>query len=278
MQSLAVHRSRKLVPEFVLHRPRTLAQACALLDEHGDGAAVIAGGIDLISRMKTGAGPAHVVAIADIADMHGIRLVGDCIEIGAAVTHREVETDPLIKSRLPSVSNYVSALGNIRIRCQGTMGGNVMADEPGYEILPLLLVLDAALNFCDPATGAVRPISARDFARAGTAAQSFGLLTSVSIPLATISLVWNRDLRPMMALVAGMQWSNGRPAAAGAALVGAHRRAVWAPVTLGDGLGASDGHGAVSSLARHWADALPNPDLAAGPNPSYARRVAAGLF
>src|SRR5712675_95505 len=108
MPSLAVHRSRKLVPEFVLHRPRTLAAACALLHEHRDGAAVIAGGIDLISKMKTGAGPAHVVAIADIEEMHGIRRVGDCIEIGAAVTHREVEIDPLIKSRLPSVADYVS--------------------------------------------------------------------------------------------------------------------------------------------------------------------------
>jgi CO/xanthine dehydrogenase FAD-binding subunit len=120
----------------------------------------------------------------------------------------------------------VSALGNIRIRCQGTIGGNVMADEPGYEILPLLLVLDAALNFCDPATGAVRAISARDFARAETAARSFGLLTSISVPVSPISLVWNRDLRPMMALVAGVHWSNGRPAAAGAAIVGLHRRAV----------------------------------------------------
>jgi hypothetical protein len=27
MQSLAVHRSRKLVPEFGLHRPKTLAEA-----------------------------------------------------------------------------------------------------------------------------------------------------------------------------------------------------------------------------------------------------------
>jgi len=42
--------------------------------------------------------------------MHGVGLVGDCIEIGAAVTHRAVETDDLIGSRLPSVADYVSAL------------------------------------------------------------------------------------------------------------------------------------------------------------------------
>jgi carbon-monoxide dehydrogenase medium subunit len=270
MQSLAVHRSRKLVPEFVLHQPKTVAAACALLDEYRDRAAVIAGGIDVISRMKTGAGCAHVVAIADIVDMHGIRLLADGIEIGAAVTHRQVETDPLIKARLPSVSEYVSALGNIRIRCQGTIGGNVMADEPGYEILPLLLVLDAALNFCDLANGAVRAVSARDFARSGTPAWSFGLLISVSIPLSSTLLVWNRDLRPMMALVAGVQRSNGRPAAAGAALVGVHRRPVWGPVTFDAG--------AVSTLAGRWADALPNPELDDGPSPIYARRVAAVML
>jgi carbon-monoxide dehydrogenase medium subunit len=278
MQSLAVHRSRKLIPEFVLHRPESLAEVCALLDRYDDEAAVIAGGIDLISRMKSGAGPPHVVAVGTIADMRGIRLDGDCIRIGAAVTHREVETDPLIRSRLPAISDYVSALGNIRIRCQGTIGGNVMADEPGYEILPLLLVLDAVLNFCDPATGAVRALSARDFARTGTAARSFGLLTSVSIPLAPISLVWNRDLRPTMALVAGVQWSNGRAAAGGAAIVGVHRRPVWRPVMLGDCPETSNDVGDVSTLARHWAGALPNPDLAAGPNPIYARRVAAVML
>jgi carbon-monoxide dehydrogenase medium subunit len=278
MPSLAVHRSRKLIPEFVLHRPATLADACALLDEYKDDAAVIAGGIDAISRMKTGAGPAHVISIADISDMRGIRRDTDCIRIGAAVTHREIETDPLMRSRMPSVSEYVSALGNIRIRCQGTIGGNVMADEPGYEVVPLLLVLDAILNFCDPVDGATRAVSARDFVHAGTPARSFGLLTSISIPLAPILLVWNRDLRPIIALVAGVKWSNGRAAAGGAALVGVHRRAVWGPVTFDGSLAASDVHGAASTLAGDWARALPNPDLAGGPTPGYARRVGAVML
>jgi aerobic carbon-monoxide dehydrogenase medium subunit len=278
MQPLAVHRSRKLIPDFMLHRPATPVDACALLDEYGDDAAIIAGGIDVISRMKAGVGAAHLVTIAEIADMRGIRLDADCVRIGAAVTHREIETDSLTKSTMPSVSDYVSALGNIRIRCQGTIGGNVMADEPGYEMLALLLVLDAFLSFCDPANGASRAVSARDFARAGTPARSFGLLTSISIPLAPVSLVWNRDLRPMMALVMGVQWSNGRPAAGGAALVGAHRRAVWGPVTLDGSLATSEVHGAASTLAGDWARTLPNPDLAGGSTPGYARRVGAVML
>jgi aerobic carbon-monoxide dehydrogenase medium subunit len=278
VQSLAVHRSRKLIPEFVLHRPTTLAQACTLLDEYGGGVSVIAGGIDVISRMKTGTGSAQIVSISDIAEMHGIRRVTDRIEIGATVTHREIEVDPLIKSTMPSVAEYVSALGNIRIRCQGTIGGNVMADEPGYEILPLLLVLDAALNFCDPATGAACTVSAREFARTGTAPRPFVLLTSISIPISPISLIWNRDLRPTMAMVAGVQRSNGRPTAARAALVGMHRRAVWGPVALGDNPETSHDDDALSTPAGRWANALPSSDLAEGPNPIYARRVAAVML
>jgi len=278
MQSLAVHRSRTLIPQLVLHRPKTLAEACALLHRYGDDAAVIAGGIDVIGRMKLGAGPGHVVAVAGIADMRGISLAADGIRIGAAVTHREVETDALIRLRLPAISDYMSALGNIRIRCQGTIGGNLMADEPGYEVLPLLLLLDATLSFCDPANGATRAMSARDLARSGTSLRSLGLLTSISIPLSPISLVWNRELRPMMALVAGVQWSNGRAAAGGAVLVGAHRRAVWGPVLFDIYAEASNIRDAASALADRWVDGLPRPDLAGGPSPSYARRVAAVML
>jgi aerobic carbon-monoxide dehydrogenase medium subunit len=276
LQSLAVHRSRKLIPQFVLHRPATVDDACALLNEYGDQATVIAGGIDVIGKAKMGFGLAHVVAVAGIAEMHGIRLLDDRLGIGAAVTHREVETNPLIRSRMPAVCEYIGALGNIRIRCQGTIGGNVMADEPGYEILPLLLVLDATLNFCDPADGTSRAVAARDFARTDGATRSFGLLASISIPLPPISLAWDRSLRPTMTLVAGVQRSNGRPTAAGAALAGVHRRAVWGPVTVDAGAVASELH--ASTHSTQWANTMPDPDLAAGPSPVYTRRVAAVML
>jgi len=73
MQSLAVHRSLQARSEFVLHRPRTLAQACRVsLLSTGRRGCGHRRGIDVISRMKAGAGPAHVVAIAEIAEMHGV--------------------------------------------------------------------------------------------------------------------------------------------------------------------------------------------------------------
>ena len=53
--SLAVHRSRKLIPEFRLHRPRSAMEAVALKASAGTGAVFMAGGIDVVNRMKFGA-------------------------------------------------------------------------------------------------------------------------------------------------------------------------------------------------------------------------------
>ena len=51
---LAVHRSRKLIPEFRLHRPRSAAEAVAMKAAAGPGAVYMAGGIDVVNRMKSG--------------------------------------------------------------------------------------------------------------------------------------------------------------------------------------------------------------------------------
>jgi CO/xanthine dehydrogenase FAD-binding subunit len=53
--SLAVHRSRKLIPDFRLRRPRSAMEAVALKASAGTGAVFMAGGIDVVNRMKFGA-------------------------------------------------------------------------------------------------------------------------------------------------------------------------------------------------------------------------------
>ena len=46
---LAVHRSRKLIPEFRLHRPRSAAEAVSMKAAAGPGAVYMAGGIDVVN-------------------------------------------------------------------------------------------------------------------------------------------------------------------------------------------------------------------------------------
>jgi len=59
--SLAVHRSRKLIPEFRLHRPNSPAEAVALKAAAGADAVFMAGGIDMVNRMKSGAPVTEVI-------------------------------------------------------------------------------------------------------------------------------------------------------------------------------------------------------------------------
>ena len=60
--ALTVHRSRK--PDFRLHRPRSAAEAVAIKTDCGAGAVLMAGGIDVVNRLKYGAPVANVIHLA----------------------------------------------------------------------------------------------------------------------------------------------------------------------------------------------------------------------
>ena len=74
---------------FSYHRPGSVDDALALLTEFGDDGKVIAGGQSLLPAMKLRlAAPGHLVDIAGISELTGIRETGSGIEIGALVTHQ----------------------------------------------------------------------------------------------------------------------------------------------------------------------------------------------
>ncbi len=91
-----------MLHDFTFHRPTTLQEACALLDEHGYDAQPFAGGTALVVLMKQSlALPDHLVSLDRIEGMSDIRLDGDALHIGALVRHRDVETSPLVREVAP---------------------------------------------------------------------------------------------------------------------------------------------------------------------------------
>jgi carbon-monoxide dehydrogenase medium subunit len=135
---------------FALHRPDTAQEACALLAEHGDDAAVYAGGTELLLLMKLGLlRPRHLVDVkriggfGDIAD--GPRLV-----VGAAVTHRAVERSALVRARCPLVASVARHVANVRVRNVGTVGGNLAFADPHSDLATLFLTLDAVVELVSP--------------------------------------------------------------------------------------------------------------------------------
>ena len=214
------------------------------------------GGIDLVSRMKNGTGASAIIALQDVAGLKGVRRVGDSIEIGAATTHWQIEHDTLLKSCLPCLPEYVSGLGNVRIRAQGTIGGNVMADEPGYEMLPLLAALDAELRFVDATKHGQRIVPAR----AWRPAANDRLLAVIAVPMRSRTVAWNREQRPAFGLVASLDWDGEKVNAGFGAVTG--QRRTWQPLALDRAISRMDMRAQAPSLAQHWAARLPDIDFA----------------
>lgn len=128
--------------------PTTIAEACALLKQHGGDAKVFAGGAHLTILMKQGLyQPKALINIKKIPELRGIRYSGaDGLIIGALATHRELETSPLVKEKLPVLAEAEREVANIRVRNMGTVGGNLASGEPLTDLPQILIALDGKLE------------------------------------------------------------------------------------------------------------------------------------
>jgi xanthine dehydrogenase YagS FAD-binding subunit len=120
---------RDVMPAFQLFQPSTVTDAQKLLEQHGQDAWILAGGLDsfdwLKDRIKR---PKAVVDLSGIQELRGIRTSGDGIEIGAMTTLTEVVNHPLIKQKYGLLSEAAETVASPQIRHQGTIGGNVSQD------------------------------------------------------------------------------------------------------------------------------------------------------
>lgn len=132
--------------------PKTVAEACALLKQHGGEAKVFAGGSQLTILMKQGLlEPKSLVNIKKIPELKGIRYdANDGLIIGALVTHREIETSPLVKDKFPVLCEAEREVANIRVRNMGTVGGNLASGEPLTDLSQIFISLDGKAMIAGP--------------------------------------------------------------------------------------------------------------------------------
>jgi aerobic carbon-monoxide dehydrogenase medium subunit len=132
------------LPPFDLHPATTVDEARELLVSHGDDAAVICGGTELLLLLKLGyATYGHLVDVRHIPELGGIRLDDGTLTIGATVTHREIERSPLVHDTLPALAAMERRVANLRVRNAGTLGGNLCFSDPHSDPATFLLALDA---------------------------------------------------------------------------------------------------------------------------------------
>jgi carbon-monoxide dehydrogenase medium subunit len=129
---------------FRVLTPANIEQASAELVRLGEKATIYAGGAELILLLRYGMVHAeYLINIKGIDGLSEIRWDGRTVQIGATVTHRRLETDPLIRARLPLLADAESQIANIRVRNQGTLGGNLCFNDPHSDPGTALLLHEA---------------------------------------------------------------------------------------------------------------------------------------
>ena len=128
---------------FEYSAPATLAEALGLI---ADGAKPLAGGMSLIPMMKLRlASPEHLVDIARLPELNYIREEAGQLHIGAAVTHYDLESSPLLRGKCPLLAETAGVIGDIQVRNRGTLGGSVAHADPAADYPAALQALEARI-------------------------------------------------------------------------------------------------------------------------------------
>jgi carbon-monoxide dehydrogenase medium subunit len=174
----------RLAP-FRLHRPTSVEQASELLHELRDGAALYCGGTELLLVAKLGfTALTDLIDVKRIEELAGIDADGE-LRIGAASTHREIERSPVVSEHWRSLATMESAVGNLRVRNVGTLGGNLSFADPHSDPATYLTAAGGSLTL--RGSGAPRRLPVEQFILGpyATALRPGELLVSVHVPAPT---------------------------------------------------------------------------------------------
>jgi carbon-monoxide dehydrogenase medium subunit len=169
---------------FAYHRPTSVKEAVSLLAQWGDDGRALAGGHSLIPMMKLRlATPAHLVDLAGISELTGIRADGNDVVIGAMVTQHELVASELLTAKVPLLRETSLQVADPQVRYVGTIGGNVANGDPGNDMPAVMMCLGASYHVTGQ--GGERRIAARDFYQGAyfTALETGNVLTAVRIPV-----------------------------------------------------------------------------------------------
>lgn len=134
-----------MLPEFKVLTAMNKEEAIAALTGPG-GVKVIAGGTDLLVKMRRGETWDLLVDVSGVSEIRRIDRDGPTIRIGGGVTHRQVSQDKVLKDSAASLAHACSQVGSPQIRNMGTIGGNLVNASPAADSLPPLLIHDARVT------------------------------------------------------------------------------------------------------------------------------------
>jgi carbon-monoxide dehydrogenase medium subunit len=139
------------VNNFEYLTPSSIDEAISLLVSHGDRARFIAGGTDVMVKIKEGKiSPQYLVSLRRIQGLDQITFKDGELRIGSLVTHRMLELSPVIRREFPILIDAVSQIGSVQIRNVATIGGNIVNAVPSADGSIPLITLGAQVRLRGP--------------------------------------------------------------------------------------------------------------------------------
>jgi len=129
---------------FEYFAPRSLAEATEVLAKYQGEARTVAGGTDLLLKMKAGRlSPKAIVNIKRIPELRGLTF-NSHLTLGALTTLEEIKQSSIIRERYPALSDAAATMASVQIRNLATVGGNMCNAAPSADLAPILIALNAA--------------------------------------------------------------------------------------------------------------------------------------
>ena len=188
---------RVLLP-FEFAEPASVAEAVALVD--GEGARALAGGVDLVLKMRLRQivpqrvvslqkipGLDYVVADGPAGAATGGHVVagatpGGTLRIGALASLRQVEPAPAVRAGWPLLAEAIGSIVSMQTKVMGTLAGNLCVGTPASDVAPALYALGARIRIAGVGGEREMPIEEFFLAPGKTAVGPHEIVTEIVVP------------------------------------------------------------------------------------------------
>ena len=204
-----------MLQSLQLVQPATVQDASKALADYGERAKVYAGGAEILLLLRNGLLQSEVlVDVKKIERLHRVSMADGVLRIGACVTHRALENSALVREHAPALAYAESQVANVRVRNQGTLGGNLAFNDPHSDPGTVLLIQDASVVIGNER--GERRVALDEFFvdMYATVLQPEDLLIEIEIPALPVGmksayLRLHRYQRPTLGVAVAARMSNG---------------------------------------------------------------------
>jgi CO/xanthine dehydrogenase FAD-binding subunit len=172
------------LPEFEYVSCETVEEACSLLSAHSGQALLLAGGTDVLVKMKQRrVVPKKLINIKTIPGLDYILYdEAQGLRIGALATVDSLTRSSLVMRRFGVLGQAANVLGTPHVRNLATLGGNICNASPAAECAPALLTLEAKVRISGLQGERVVPLEAFFTGPGKCVLREDEILTGIEIP------------------------------------------------------------------------------------------------